>query len=543
MRKYLSILGFLTLALATVAQAQDTPREQNIRKLSANIAAAHSVNEHIVYNQLMSRVIDVEKAVELSLDYRLALRVADCAELAAHPDDPGRYGSGVNYSKVEAQKAISTCEEAYTNGGKDIGLVLASLSRAFNKAKKYDLSLSLAKQAVSLDYPYAYVIVAQHYHFGDGVKKDALKQFNWFKKSAEKGVASGMRATADNYTDGYGTKVDYNQAFYWAKQAIKKKEGKALYQVGQLLEGKAKNNPHANRLLALAKESYEVAAENGVTVTDNIKNINKKLNPNSFSPHALEFKTLSGRKVNGKFVPEQVNGNWYLLKTDQSDNNGNIFAYARTSYERNLLTVWYQHSTNKSASGWYVSFSYNGQLADVDTIRVNAILDGSNENIDLDLSDVKIVNDLFSSRMIARITYRDVLVLSRGELVTTYYKIKNKKNTPEFTMALNDAEIFTKENKTQTAKIVLTKLIQAARKLDSDCCKSPEINPLSERYAQLHKICSTKEYDHSILNKGIEQDCDMVFKNAKDNFQLIVDPLNSNLERLLNDVEFALKNT
>lgn len=543
MHKYLSILGFITLTLTMVAQAQDSSREQDIRTLARKIAATQNVNEHNVYRHLMSRVTDVEKAVGQSLDSLLALRIADCAELASHPDDPGRYGSGISYSKIEPQKAISTCEDAYVNGGKEIGLVIASLSRSFNKAEKYDQSLYFATQAASLDYPYAYVIVAQHYHFGDGVKKDALKQFNWFKKAAEKGVASGMRATADNYTDGYGTKVDYNQAFYWAKQAIKKKEGKALYQVGQLLEGKAKNNSHANRLLALAKQSYEVAAENGVTVADNIKSINKKLNPNMFSPHAMEFKTLSGRRVNGKFVPEQVNGNWYLLKTNQSDNNGNVFAYARTSYERNLLTVWYQHSTNKSASGWYVSFSYNGQLADVDAIRVNAILNGSNEYIDLDLSDVKIVNDLFSSRMIARITYRDVLVLSRGELVKTYYTIKNKNNTPNYTMALNDADIFTEENKTQTANITLTKLIQAARKLDSNCCKSPDIDPLSERYAQFHELCSRKEYEHSVLRKGIEQDCDMVFKNAKDNFQLIVDPLNSNLERLLKDVEFALKNT
>jgi len=276
-----------------------------------------------------------------------------------------------------------------------------------------------------------------------------------------------------------------------------------------------------------------VAAENGVAVVKSINNINKQLYPNRFSPQAMEFKTLSGRMINGKFTPEQLNSNWYLLKTNQPDKAGNIFAYARTSHERNLLTIWYQRAAKDSDSGWYASFSYRGQMVGIDSIWADFI--------ELNLSDTKVVNELFSSRMIGRITFRDVLILSRSELVKVRYKLQTKKNTFTYTMALNDAKTFTDENKTQTSKRVLTQLINAARNLDKNCCVAPSIDPLSDRYGSLYMLCREKTMDYLIKNKSIRQDCHMILKNSKDSYQLILAPLNFNLERLLYDIDMAMK--
>ena len=276
-----------------------------------------------------------------------------------------------------------------------------------------------------------------------------------------------------------------------------------------------------------------MAAENGVAVVKSINNINKQLYPNRFSPQAMEFKTLSGRMINGKFTPEQLNSNWYLLKTNQPDKAGNIFAYARTSHERNLLTIWYQRAAKDSDSGWYASFSYRGQMVGIDSIWADFI--------ELNLSDTKVVNELFSSRMIGRITFRDVLILSRSELVKVRYKLQTKKNTFTYTMALNDAKTFTDENKTQTSKRVLTQLINAARNLDKNCCVAPSIDPLSDRYGSLYMLCREKTMDYLIKNKSIRQDCHMILKNSKDSYQLILAPLNFNLERLLYDIDMAMK--
>ena len=47
--------------------------------------------------------------------------------------------------------------------------------------------------------------------------------------------------------------------------------------------------------------------------------------------------------------------------------------------------------------------------------------------------------------------------------------------------------------------------------------------------------------DYLIKNKSIRQDFHMILKNAKDSHQLILAPLNFNGERLLYDIDTAMK--
>jgi len=215
MRTFLSLFCFFTLTLAAPVGAQDNTQEQAARKMAAALATDTGANT------IMAIILGVEKSVGKSIGPKLALQVAECSELASHPFDPGKFGDGIDYAKIKAVDAIRECELAYDNGGDKIGLVLASLSRAYNKAKKYDRSLSFAREAVAVGYPFGDIIVAQHYHYGDGIKKDKAEQFRWFKKAAEKGVNAGMRTTAKNYTNGNGTAVNYDQAYFWSLQAIK----------------------------------------------------------------------------------------------------------------------------------------------------------------------------------------------------------------------------------------------------------------------------------------------------------------------------------
>lgn len=543
MRTFLALLGLFALTLTISANAQDTSQEQNVRNLANEIAANSGANKHIVFDQFMTRIKGVEKAVGKPLEYRLALQLAKCADLAAHPDDPDKFGTGIAFSNMKVEDAIPTCELAYKHGGDKIGLAIASLSRAFNKAQKYDISFELAKQAVAVGYPYADVLVAQHYFYGDGMDKNNVEQFRWFKMAAEKGVSAGMRATANNYTEGHGTEVNFDQAYYWSLQAIKETDGRAFYQLGQVLEGKAVGNSKAQKLLALAKQAYEVAAGNGVTVAKDIKNVNKQIYPNKFSSHAKEFKLPSGRKINGKFVPEDNDMNWSSPKENLSDINGNFFNFARTKHDGNFLSVWYQHSLDRRESGWYVSFSHIGLLEDINSILVSSVISGKTENIELNLSDTQVDHNLFNVSTTGRINFRDVLLLSRGELVKIRYKKSAKQTNSTYTFALNDAEIYTGNEITQTANIVISQLIETARKLDKNCCEAPKIDPLSKRYGELFKLCREKTTDYLIENKGIRQNCHMIFKYAKGNYRTITAPLESNLERLLNEVENVMKKT
>ena len=158
MRNLLSLFCICTLALTLSVVAQGNSREQAVQKMASAMAAngangANGANETITFNILMTRIKGVEKAVGEKLEYRLALQIALCAEMAAHPNDPGTFGDGIDFSRIEAKTAIQTCGIAYNLGGDKIGLVLASLSRAFNKAEKYDSSFDFANQAVAVDYP------------------------------------------------------------------------------------------------------------------------------------------------------------------------------------------------------------------------------------------------------------------------------------------------------------------------------------------------------------------------------------------------------
>jgi hypothetical protein len=308
MRKLFLVVGLCILANAASSSAsvgnKAHPQQLEIKALADKIATEIGANKHIVLSQLMFRIEGVELAVGMPIDFSLALQVADCSDLAGHPDDPGKFGKGVEFSKIETELAIEKCTIAFRNGGDKLGLVLASLSRALNKAQDYKNSFAAANMAAALNYPYGDVLVGVHYFYGEGVAKNSGEQFRWYKSAAEKAMTVGMKETSNNYLTGTGTAVDLDLAYSWALKAIKGNDGKAFYQLGKVLEAISVDHKHSNHVLKLAKQSFEIASENGLNVRSDINEVNKTLLPNRFSPHALEFKNLSGRMVDGVFVEE-----------------------------------------------------------------------------------------------------------------------------------------------------------------------------------------------------------------------------------------------
>lgn len=540
MRTFFSMLLLCAFSFSMPVSAKVHTQQADIENLAEKMATSAGVNKHIMLSQLMTRIEGVEKAIGTKVDYRLALQIADCSGLTAHPDDPGKYGDGIKYSKIKAELAVESCSIAHQNGGDGIGLVLANLSRAYNKSEDYKSSLAAAKKAVSLNYPFADVLVANHYEYGDGVEKSESEQFRWYKSAADKGVSLSMRATSNNYRLGKGTAENIEKAYYWALKAIESNDGKGFYQMGKILEAKAANSRQPRLLLALAKQSYEIADENGLNLEKAVSSVNKKLNPNRFSPHAQKFSILSGRKIDGVFVEENHDLSWYLLKRAFADKDGNIFAIARNSHDGNLLTVWYQHAANKRDSGWYISFTRTGVIDAVRSISVTSTIAGKKEAIALDLSDSKIKNELFYYSMTGRISYRDVLLLAAGKHVKIRYQAPGKSDL-RYTMALNDPDIVGGVDSTQTAKIIIVQLVDAARKLDKNCCNAPGIEPLSDDYENLYKRCKWVAGESLFKKDSIRQDCHMILKNSPWRSSLAIEPFKYNLARLLREIDGAIK--
>jgi hypothetical protein len=521
--------------------SKETSKERTVKKLVAEMSTNDS-RSHMLFDMLLTRIKDVENVIESPIDVTLALQVSYCSEAAAHPDDPSKYGKGVVYAKIKAEEAIKLCEVAYNNGGDKLGLVLVSLSRAYNKAENYSRSLGYAKQATELDYPFADVMMAIHYNFGDGVKKSEKEQFRWYKKAASKGVTSAMRVTANNYLDAIGTQANHDEAYFWSLRAIESKDGKGFYSLGKLLEKKAASHSQPKQLLQLAKQSYEVAKANFLDTRKDIARVNKLLLPNNIADDKVLFaKTIKGRKIDGTFYPTESNSNWYIGEK-RLESEGNSYLYARTSYSNTILTLWYKHAANTQDSGWFADFFYagNNEITEFTGMAVTSTINNTTEYVNIDLADPVVQQLPGTYRLSGRITYRDVLLLSNGKQVKLYYKTASKA-TPTYTMALNDPEINAGINVNQSANIILKQLTQQASQLNEQCCAGPKIAPLSENYKTIYKMCADKELTQSFSKDSIKLDCHIMFKTAHNSVSFMTNPFATFLENLLANIEKELE--
>ena len=59
---------------------------------------------------------------------------------------------------------------------------------------------------------------------GNGVKKDEVKAFEWYKKSAEQEDSDAQNKLGLYYENGTGTEKDLEKAFYWYQKAAEKQK-------------------------------------------------------------------------------------------------------------------------------------------------------------------------------------------------------------------------------------------------------------------------------------------------------------------------------
>lgn len=497
---------------AATSLAKDT------MKAMENEARIQAFNDRAILTPGSQQGHDLKMAISVSVgetvDLPLALFIAKCADLAAHPDDPQKYGSGVEFSKLNALRGLRRCEYAYKNGGGRFGLVTSSLSRIYNKMKDYRQSIKYARETVKLGYAYGDLLMGVHYQFGEGVKKNLTTSTEWYIKAANKGISVSMRLLSENYVEGNGAEIDLDKSLYWALKAANTNE-KAFYNLGVVLEKMANAKPNARQYYQISKQAFEIAGANSVSVKREIARINKKMNPNGIAKTSvLSAPTVKGQMIGGVFISDETDSKWYMGGKSLKEKTG-VHIYARVSYQNSVFTVWYKDSKSND-DGWYIDFYYAGKskITEFKHVSVSS-LDSSfakigTPSLRLDASDLKVEELAGGYRLTAKITYRDIISLQNGEVVSIHFKAKGS-SYPSYRMRLNWDE----REPNQYAKQVLTELASEAKKLQPYCCQRPKISPLTKQYFILYNECKNEGFDHSLRKQRIRQNCHHFLKNAK----------------------------
>lgn len=121
-----------------------------------------------------------------------------CDELAAHPEDEGKTGTGVADDAIKSDLAIEQCTLAVEKSPQEARLHF-QLGRAYWTAKDYDAALDAFTQAEELGYAPAYFYLAQAYEQGliEGEAEDHATARDMYMLAAAEGFEPAARAYAD----------------------------------------------------------------------------------------------------------------------------------------------------------------------------------------------------------------------------------------------------------------------------------------------------------------------------------------------------------
>ena len=143
---------------------------------------------------------------EAKSDYQ---NLHECDELAAHPDDPSRWGTGVIDQKLAPGFAIKRCSEAVKQYPGTARFHF-QLGRAFWIAKEYEKAVESFTAAYSMDYYPAFYYLGVAYQYGVGGLEEDKKRANEFIEFAEaNGFAPSTEETGE--TTSTGSEQTYTQ--------------------------------------------------------------------------------------------------------------------------------------------------------------------------------------------------------------------------------------------------------------------------------------------------------------------------------------------
>jgi TPR repeat protein len=101
-----------------------------------------------------------------------------------------------------------------------------------DSAKDASEGFELLMQSAQKNDPWAQYLLGYAYAMGLGAKKDEFSAANWYKKSAETGSVSAMRALAQLYADEGSGVFDLKESLNWYEKAANLDDMNALHQTG-----------------------------------------------------------------------------------------------------------------------------------------------------------------------------------------------------------------------------------------------------------------------------------------------------------------------
>ncbi len=144
-----------------------------------------------------------------------------CDRLAGHPDDPGRTGDGIAYSKIDPKRAIPACLRAVKKFP-DEPRFRYQLARANDKAGNTGATLEGYRLAVKMGYPQGFYALARSYEQGWGVKKDQARALALYKAAYDAGLIAASLKIGNAFQLGRGGPVDNEMAAAWYALGVRK---------------------------------------------------------------------------------------------------------------------------------------------------------------------------------------------------------------------------------------------------------------------------------------------------------------------------------
>lgn len=159
-----------------------------------------------------------------------------CDWLAAHPDDPAKFGPAVEWDALVASEAIVECQRAvhlFPNSAR----LRFQLARAYEKADVLDVAIRLYRLAAESGSSSAMLNLGLMYHAGRGLPRDPEAAIELYRQAAELGHPGAMYSLGLVRARGLGAEKDTAKAVTWFEKAAELGLARAMYSLGVLYAG------------------------------------------------------------------------------------------------------------------------------------------------------------------------------------------------------------------------------------------------------------------------------------------------------------------
>ena len=180
----------------------------------------------------------------------------ECDRLTKHPFDKRGLGDGVDFSKLDADRAIKACENA-VNSYPNEPRFQFQLGRAFDKKKQYETAIRWYKKvAKDYSYPSAQNNLGHMYRGGKGVPQNDKTAVKWYRLAAEQGDANAQRSLKRLQKE-----IAEQNKLRELQARAKQGDANAQYQLGTMYD----NGQGVPKDVKEAVKWYRLAAEQGNT--------------------------------------------------------------------------------------------------------------------------------------------------------------------------------------------------------------------------------------------------------------------------------------